>query len=252
MFLKYGTVWDRLWTSYTAEYNPIWNVDGTEKIIETRALTQTDRGTDTVQESGTDTRKNTGTQATASSGNDTETIQHGGQTHNQGSQSNSGTTGKAGINTGTVSTTDTTSESIGSRVDTDSAYTDTDGTQYGRTDTTTNDLTDATNYGHTQTRTPNLTHGDNGTITTEHTRGGNIGVTMTQQMLEADLEYWSKAAARFYDKVIADIVNEFTYKIYTESDESNTSSSAGEATESNITITPVLTSGTVIATVTTA
>lgn len=197
-----GVEWDRLWTSYTAEYNPIWNVDGTDTIKEERDLTQVHTGTDKYADSGND--------KLVRSGKDSQTIQNS-----------------------------TWAFDSSSNVNTDKSVTD---IEPGTTDTTT--------YGKTNTETRDLNDTDKGTVTTTHTRGGNIGVTMTQQMLEADLEYWSKAAARFYERVCMDIVDRITYKIYTESDESNTESSSSEST-SNITITPVLTSGVVIATVTT-
>lgn len=66
IYLMYGTKWDRLWTDYTSEYNPIWNVDGTETITETRNLSNTETGTDTHTESGTDTRTDTGSETTSS------------------------------------------------------------------------------------------------------------------------------------------------------------------------------------------
>ena len=38
LYLKYGIKWDRLYTAYTSEYNPIWNVDGSITETETRDL----------------------------------------------------------------------------------------------------------------------------------------------------------------------------------------------------------------------
>lgn len=390
-FLKYGKVWDRRWTVFNVEYNPVWNVDGTTTVTTTRNFKQTDTGTDVNAESGADTRKNTGTQTNASTGADTQnntgtqrnaeggsesvantgtqinaetgtdtqkntgtesngstgtdstsheygieadTVSYGEKTtvtdigaqetsSNIGAQTVTETIGKAGINTGTVSTTDTKQTETGARTDTvnngaqenkeviqghvdttqKGGHTDTDSTtygktetrtddltqeteygktdtrtddltqattfgktdtrtdnltqttEYGKTDTQTNNLTESMEYGHTNTRTADLSHTDTGTETVEEVRGGNIGVTMTQQMMQADLDYWAQAAARFFDSVILDIVNELTYKIYTVSDESNVNSDNGGSTTvtgSNITITPVLTSGTVIARVKTA
>lgn len=161
IFALFGTKWARLWTDYTVEYNPIWNVDGTETITETRNLSNTETGTDTHTESGTDTRTDTGSETTSSN--------------------------VYGFNSSSASPSDT--------------------------ETRTPNLTDATQYGHTDTRSADLKHSDTGTITTEHKRGGNIGVTMTQQMLEADADYWNKARALFYKAVALDIVQEITYKI---------------------------------------
>lgn len=319
-FLIHGTEWDRIWSDYVAEYNPIWNVDGTETTTETRNLTGTDTGTDTHTESGTDTKKNSGTETNADTGTDTrknagtetnadtgrDTVTNTGtETNadtgtdtkkNSGTETNADTGTDTKKNTGTETTdnslyafdstsaspagitkrTDDLTESLeygktetrtddltesqeygktSTRTDDLTEATEygktttrtdnlTETQEYGKTSTRTDDLTEATEYGHKDTREADLTHKDTGTVTTVHDRHGNIGVTMTQQMLQADLDFWAQAAARFYERIIKEIVDDITYKIYTETDESNTVSSG-------VTITPVLTSGTVIATVTT-
>ena len=71
-----------LWELYAAEYNPIWNYDGTDDETVTRALqgahgsdkvntgteTRADTGTQTSADTGTQTRANTGTQSDRDTG----------------------------------------------------------------------------------------------------------------------------------------------------------------------------------------
>ena len=261
LYLKYGIKWDRLYAAYTAEYNPIWNVDGSITETETRDLATDHTGTDTTGSSGTDTLKHTGTETLADSGTDTathigtETLADSGTDTEKhtgtesitdsgtDSESRSGTdrretTGNVyGFDSSGAVPSDSGSETVTAGIGTSTTYgkkedntkdlTDittygkteentknlTDSTKYGKTEENTKNLTDSTTYGRTDTTTHNTKDTDKGTITRLTTRGGNIGVTMTQQMLEADSEYWNKITSLFYHQVITDIVDEITYKI---------------------------------------
>lgn len=245
LLILYGTKWDRLFTDYTVDYNPIWNVDGTTTETITRDLTQTHTGTDTTSTSGTDSTSHTGTDTTATSGTDstshtgTDTTAAGGT--DSGTQTGTATTDHTGTDSTETNNetygynsadavpadSTTTTQTLGTQdkltndLATSATYgrTDTrtedlkDSTDYGRTDTRTENLKDSTDYGRTDTNTRDLSDTDKGTITTETTRGGNIGVTMTQQMLEADRDYWNNVLSLFYKSVLNDIITEITYKI---------------------------------------
>ena len=277
LYLKYGIKWDRLYTAYTSEYNPIWNVGGSITETETRDLAADHTGTDTTGSTGTDTQKHTGTESTSDTGTDTmthtgtesikdsgtDTETHSGtesitdsgtdtETHSgtesitdsgTDSENRSGTdrkettgsvygfdsSGAVPSDSGTESVTAGigTSTTYGKKEDTTKDLTDstkygkieentknlTDSTKYGKIEENTKNLTDSTTYGRTDTTTHNTKDTDKGTITRQTTRGGNIGVTMTQQLLEADSEYWNKVTSLFYHQVITDVVNEITYKI---------------------------------------
>lgn len=163
--------WDRLYTSYSAKYNPIWNVDGTETTTETRDLNYGDSGTDEFVDSGSD---NVRSQIISD--------------HNETNQNVNGFNSSSSVPAGNES-----SDRTGEQLDT-------------------------TNYGKSNKETRNLNRTDKGTITTEHIRGGNIGVTMTQQMLQADIDYWNRPDALFFDTVMRDIVDIITYKIYRSND----------------------------------
>lgn len=229
LYLKYGIKWDRLYTAYTAEYNPIWNVDGSITETETRDLATDHTGTDTTGSSGTDTQKHTGTETLADTGTDTEThtgtesiADSGTDTESRSGTDRKETTGNVyGFDSSGAVPTDSGTETVTAGIGTSTIYGKkenttkdlTDSTSYGKTEENTKNLTDSTTYGRTDTTTHNTKDTDKGTITRLTTRGGNIGVTMTQQMLDADSTYWNKVTSLFYHQVMMDIVNEITYKI---------------------------------------
>lgn len=125
-------VWRRLAEAFDIEYNPIWNVDGTEKEVETHDL----HAAGSVKRTGSETGKVTG---------------------------------------------------------------------YNSDTLRTSDQTDSTG-------TSDSTGSDTGTIVREKTRGGNIGVTMTQQMLEAELE--TRPKLNIYRYIIEDFKQRFCLLIY--------------------------------------
>ena len=229
LYLKYGIKWDRLYRSYTSEYNPIWNVDGSITETETRDLASDHTGTDTTGSTGTDTETHTGTETVADSGTDSESRSGTDRKETSGSVYGFDSSGAVPSDSGseTVTAGIGTSTTYGKKENTTKDLTDsttygkteentknlTDSTQYGKTEENTKNLTDSTTYGRTDTTTHNTKDTDKGTITRQTTRGGNIGVTMTQQLLEADSEYWNKVTSLFYHQVITDVVNEITYKI---------------------------------------
>lgn len=191
LILIHGVEWDRLYTDYTAEYNPIWNVDGSTTETETRDLTKTQTGTGDFTDSGTDTTTRTGTDTTAYTGTDTDTA----------------TESIQGFNSTTYSPESQNIEKI----------------EKGTADTVTHDTQDSLVHGKKTAETRNYTDTDTGTITRTETRGGNIGVTMTQQMLEADRAYWTNCLSQFYKIVCSDIIGEISYKIYTDEETGATS-----------------------------
>lgn len=271
LLLKFGAAWDRLWTDYTADYNPIWNVDGTETITETRDLShaqtegeKSSRSTtgndtetrDTVDysdynetnnENGTDTTTHKGTQ----SGTTSESVGHGESIQNNEwaiggsgspttSEVHSGTDTNSGNHSETQNLTDATEYGHGHSID--------GSNRIEHTGTDTHDTTGSESG--TVDRTQNGS--ESGTITTEHKRGGNIGVTMTQQMLEADTAYWTKTIAQFYANVTKMIIDEITYAIYN-NDETNVHEAGGGSNDEDNEelvrrITPILTSGVAVAT----
>lgn len=125
-------VWERLAETFDLDYNPIWNVDGTETEIEEHDL----HAKGSVKRSGLETGKVTG------------------------------------YNSDQLRTSDQMESSAG---------------------------TDSTGS-------------DTGTIKRTKTRGGNIGVTMTQQMLQSELDVRPKL--NIYRYIIDDFKSRFCLLIY--------------------------------------
>lgn len=170
-----------LWELYVAKYNPIWNVDGTETETITRHL-ESNRDI-SKDNSGTQTTTNTGTVTNEASGEDTLT--------NGRTVTESGTT----YDSGTLLTRSQTANSGD------------DVTEYGRTDTRTDDTTSERTDDLNETTDDDVTEEE--TITTTKTRGGNIGVTKTTDM-EKDELAWAESF-KLLEEITADVCNFIAY-----------------------------------------
>lgn len=141
--------WQALQETLEYEYNPIWNVDGTE--TETHNLTNEHKktGTDTQANSGTDTITNSGNDVSTDSGTDTDT------------KSVSGFNSSTFVNSDKIQT------------------------QHGKSTTLAHGLQTQTAHGKQEQTTYNSTDTikDTGSIT--KLRQGNIGVTKTQDLIES-------------------------------------------------------------------
>lgn len=211
--LKY--FWDLRKSQYTAAYNaytenydPINNYDLHETFSGTggdsREETGTRTNTGTVSDSGSHSINNTGTQTTADTGTQT-TADTGTQTTvNSGTVTEEGTTETITVNE--VSAFDS-EDFVNHDRETVTGSTEnvrTDATQTQRTDALNSQRTDnlqsqrtdnLTESGtNTNTRTDNLTENNNVVSEWEHSeqhtlrRYGNIGVTSTQQLIQAELD----------------------------------------------------------------
>ena len=156
--------WSRLFKAFTMDYNPIWNVDGTETETEVHSNTFTSNSTDSYNEKGS---------ARGSSNTDgKENTTHSVTGYNSSSlvnESADNTTNSMDVNTSNSS--------------------ENSGTSNGQK----NDV-------------------DNGTVTRTKTRGGNIGVTMTQQMLSAELDI--RPELNIYKYICEEFKNRFCLMIY--------------------------------------
>jgi hypothetical protein len=213
-----------LYNLYSAEYNPIWNVDGTEVTTTKRETIGTKDSTDS--KSGTDTLSYSGSESLGKTGDDT--LEYLGSS----SKGIAGTV--TGINSGDVQQARTTFDSD-TDYDTDKT---TDSTKhetvYGKTALGTSDpyaemesftgRKDKTTYNSSDTRSftdreDATTYNSSNTLdedTTEkvveeitHTRGGNIGVTMTQEMFKREMDLVGQF--KFFDQIAHDIANTISY-----------------------------------------
>ena len=165
-------IWEKLYNMMTYEYNPIWNVDGETWHDGTNET----HGT----QSGTNNRD---------------------YTRNRTNQD---------IFSGKIDEANDTTN-----------YISADNSQAWSNDTKT-DYNGETATNNTDTATENITDNDDTTSTGKddrfgadnwhERRQGNIGVTMTQQLLEAEKELWS--SYDIYEYIIADFKQEFAVMVW--------------------------------------
>lgn len=216
LYNKYGDGWQRAWDALQEEYDPLHNYDGVETYSETESVEGTNTGTQGV--SGT----NTGTVVVANddsesvSGTNTGTQSDSGSTHNTGTQTNAGTNtgtqrtddGLYGFNSASASNDKTSTrtdnlQASGTRTDNlteSTSNTRTDNLAHSETTTRDNEETTTNNLAHSETRTDNLAHDETREREYTITKGGNLGVTTSQQMLESELLF--RVKYNFFDTVV--------------------------------------------------
>ena len=221
IYLKYHMKWQRIYDAlYVAEYDPIANVDALETETYNNVTDKEDIvGSEnrSISMGGTDTDSITIGSETITTTHPIETVKN---TEKLGASNASGLAAAdvkeysdiAGFN----SANDTYPDS--SRVrregttanETQTSFTGTDQVTHGG-------HTDSHSIVHSDSGSNNLSYTGrynqnvkSGSIT--NTRHGNIGVTMTQQLIDAEVELRNKW--QFYNILIADVANELTLSIY--------------------------------------
>lgn len=200
---KEKLVWQKMYNTVCYKYNPIWNKDGksvwTERQTGSGTRTETEKGTKTTKDNGTTNDEYTSTSTTTNKTTGTGTNTRSGQDE---------TTGK-------VSAYDSTD--FQNREKTNSTASENNSTE------STEDFTGngkVTNSGtktivNTGDETNNVSRetSDNNTGETTHEQSetGNIGVTMTQQMITAEREV---AMFNIIDFIINDFKERFCLLIY--------------------------------------
>lgn len=193
----------RIWTVINETYDALYNVDVTD--------TETHSGKDTDTHTGSDTMAKTGTETLTNDGKDTDTTtgsienaKTGTETTKDGNNSKTTTNNTTFAFDSEAEIPDNGSETIlatekitefNNRKDTQTfnnqkverGYDSTHETEYDTSDMTTYNSTLETSYGHKITRK----------------KQGNQGVTMSQDMLTAELEAWSNID---YLKFVVDTV----------------------------------------------
>lgn len=185
-----ATKYKKLVSVVQAEYNPIDNYNMTESSTDTRSPDLTHMLTLNTTSAMTDTRK---TDTTGSSTTTTNTKINQIRTTQETPENMSETTTHSVNpfdNTGSATDYEDTTTQSGSRKveESYSGDADTQDQSVAGTSTTTN------SGGTTTTQSGSNTQTETGTDTTDHTltRKGNIGVTTSQQMLEAELKLAEK------------------------------------------------------------
>lgn len=224
---------ERIYNVLWQEYNPLWNVDGVTGTISKDTHTGTDEhkktGDDTLKMTGTDTNTlsgsdgiemggtdsvdvsvtkddttRSGNEVLAASGNDVNIKQvttYDSQDNFLNAEKNTITNGKTDTHT-----YNNVKDAHELESGTDTTYGKTIDTTYGKINTNDRNMQDKTEYNSTDTDTRNLQDDHIDLVI----RQGNIGVTMSQQLLNAELE------ARKYDfakMVVKECVNLVTYAV---------------------------------------
>lgn len=189
----------KLYYSTIAEFNPLWNVDGTTRtereLRQTGTIDDTRTGTEQNKKTGTETDVTNGTAGTTSTG--TETTEHSG----------TDTTTESATSYDSNTFYDT-KKSVNAPNTTDEKSIDnTEESEHSTTDTLTHNTTDTLTRNTLDTNERDLT--DHEVIT--ETRQGNIGVTTTTKLLT---EYREFADFNFIETVARDIVNSITFMTY--------------------------------------
>lgn len=208
--------WKHFLEMWKVNYNPIWNVDGTEThtiVTEYGKITRMAKGTTITDEQKVDGES----EITYGQKQTDEQKVNGSNTINYGRE----TTTENPTSTGSVAAFDTVDFVDASQ----SEQTNTKVTDDG-TDTTTTSIgtvehassgkdTTTTSIGkveHAHTGTDTDTQDGSDTTTDTLTRHGNIGVTMTQQLLTAEDDFWSHYS--FFTKYFNDIAEVISLPIY--------------------------------------
>lgn len=200
IFAKYGDNWKRAWDALQEEYDPLHNYDGTEHYKEENTEGYTKHNT------GTETNQGTNTGTVDTQGTDTGTV--GTQGTDTGTQrnvkDNTGTQkvdkGIYGFDSSGTSNSDT--ETRTDNLSENNTRTDNLAHAETRTDNLAHAETRTDNLSNSNTRTDNLTESNEGSGTKEYTltKGGNLGVTTSQQMLESEILFRQKY--NFFDSIV--------------------------------------------------
>ena len=208
--------WKHFLEMWKVNYNPIWNVDGVEVheiVTEYGKITRMAKNTTITDEQKVDgeTEISYGQKQTDEQKVDgSSTITYGRET----TTTNPTSTGKVAA----MDSVDLVNASISEQTDTVNSDDGTDSTttSIGKvehastgTDTTT---TSIGKVEHAHTGTDTDTQDGSDTTTDTLTRHGNIGVTMTQQLLTAEDDFWSHYS--FFTKYFNDIANVISLPIY--------------------------------------
>ena len=214
--MKYLPKWRKTLSILEAEYNPLWNVDGTETVTNSGSDTKTNNLTDDLTHGLTQTRTHADTATTTHA--DTDTTTHADTDTTTHADTDTTTHGKvetavhsiSGDNGGVVEsgrdvTTNSGSDSVGHTGTITDAHTGTitDAHTGTITDAHTGTITDANSGKDTTTHTGTVTDAFGHVITTE--RQGNIGVTSSQNLIEQEIAL--RANHNYYDIVIHDILS---------------------------------------------
>ncbi len=212
--------WERIYRVATMSYNPLENYNRTETATETTENTQQHSGTDASAHTGTDTETHSGTDTETNSGTDQVASNSTTALDGTDTETHSGTDTtnikKAAFDTNTLVDTESTATINGHTITRDmddtTTVTGTGSTTYGHKVDTKHGEAIATQHGETITDTYGHKVDDTGEVTRESHISGNIGVTTSQQMAEAEILVSAKL--NVYNYIIESFKNRFCLLVY--------------------------------------
>ena len=200
---KEKPVWQKMFNTTCYKYNPIWNKDGktiwTEQQTLTGTKTEVETGTKTTSDDGTITDDYTSTSTT------TNTTTAGGTNTRSGQDE---TTGKVSA----YNSTDFQNRDKTNSTSSENSTTESSEDFNGKGNVTNKGTKTTSNTGDEKHDVSRETNDSNtGETTHEQKETGNIGVTMTQQMITAEREV---AMFNIIDFIINDFKERFCLRIY--------------------------------------
>lgn len=200
---KEKPMWQKMFNTTCYKYNPIWNKDGktiwTEQQTLTGTKTELERGSKTTSDDGTITDDYTSTSTT------TNTTTAGGTNTRSGQDE---TTGKVSA----YNSTDFQNRDKTNSTSSENSTTESSEDFTGKGNVTNKGTKTTSNTGDVEHNVSRETNDSNtGETTHEQSETGNIGVTMTQQMITAEREV---AMFNIIDFIINDFKERFCLRIY--------------------------------------
>ena len=231
--------YERLFNAFTADFNPLWNVDGVTGTISEGSKggydEQKKTGNDKYQKSGTETSTRTGSEEHSKEGTDTVETTYDSVNERNGTidvepiGEDYETTSATTFDDSTWRDTEkkTTSHSLGAKEETTytnladaKTGTDTEETTYDSTFTDTyNQVADTLSFNQREDKTTydttdKTTYNTNDKFIEMVIRQGNIGVTRSDELISKAIELFNSSLYDFYKTVVRDCVNQLTYRVY--------------------------------------
>lgn len=212
--------WERIYRVANMEYNPIENYNRLETSTETTESTQQHTGSDATAHTGTDTETHGGTDTETNSGSDSVSSTNTTRLQGTDTEGHSGTdttlTKKYAFDTNSAVDTESVATTNGHTVtrgmDDTTTVTGSGSTTFGHQVATQHGETVAMQHGETVTDTYGHKVDDTGEITRESHISGNIGVTTSQAMAEAEILVSAKL--NVYNYIIQSFIDRFCLQVF--------------------------------------
>lgn len=216
MYAKFAYNWTQLYKAYTTDYDALHNYDGTE--TETITLNSMKVGSGSTTQTETTTQNNSKTQTGTYKKNEMNVennskTQTGTYTKNEMNIENNKNDIYA-FNSQSAQHATKQDNSVTNNITETPNITDTENNTVTNNITETPNITDTENNSSSlngsSSQSDNVTQND--TTTRTLTKGGNLGVTMSQQMIEAEFEY--RKLYNYFDIVLQNMADYISIRVW--------------------------------------